>query len=178
MPLNMDSILAKAKAAVEPGGKAYGRFQNTAKGVMLGTIKLKSGSTVHTPEEVATKFMQVLRGSIESSGLSANAQSAISDFECTSPIDMGNGTYLIKVYFDGDLSRPSLYPEKYGGLNDLAEMLNDGMHAKNHVYGMWHGEYIRSRTVFPGTHFMEQAVSDFMGNYGTEYGVISCTLNK
>lgn len=178
MSLNMDSILSKAKAAIQPGGQAYDRYQTTVKKIKLGTIKLQSGAIVHTPEEAAAKFMEVLRHSIESSGISANAQNAISDLSYTSPTEMSDGTYFINVYFSGDLSRPSLYPEKYGGLNDLAEMLNDGMHAKDYVYGTWHGERIRSKTVFPGTGFMNQAVEDFKRNYGTEYGVISCTLNK
>lgn len=178
MPLNMDSILAKAKAAIAPGGKAHERYEATVRKIMLGSIKLKSGASVHTPEEAAAKFIEVLKNSINSSGLSANAQAAISSLAATAPQALGDNTYRIGVYFNGNLSRPSLDEARYGGISDLAELFNNGMTARASVYGSWHGQNIWSRTVIPGAGFMEAAVADFLGNYAAEYNVISCTLDK
>lgn len=179
MSSSVESVMKEIKALIQPGGKAYKEYAEKVDAIMLGTIKVSSGTTLHTPEDAAAKFIEVLSKSIESSGLSANAQDAISKFGYTTPLKMSDGTYLISVYFATDLSRPSLYSEKYEeGLKDLAEMLNDGMSAKDHVYGTWHGKKIRSKTTFPGTYFMEQAVRDFLGNYGADYNVISCTLNR
>lgn len=135
-----------------------------------GRIKIAvGGKGVHTPEEAADKFISVLRSTIISSGLSANAVNAVSELDCSSPVSLGDGKYEITVYFSGDLFRPSLHE---GGIDDIVLLLNNGVsHEMKPVYGTWHGERIRSRTVISGAHFIEQAVSDFMGNYSAEYGV-------
>lgn len=178
MPINMDSILAKAKAAIKTGN-CKERYDDTVRKIMLGSIKLKSG-TLHTPEEAADKFIEVLLKTINSSGLSANAQAAISNLAHTAPVALGDGTYRIGVYFNENLSRPSLDEARYGGITDLAELFDHGMTTKSGkpVHGVWHGQEIWSRTVIPGTGFMDAAVADFMGNYASEYNVISCTATK
>lgn len=137
-----------------------------------GKIKLSvGGKGVHTPEEAADKFISVLRSTIISSGLSANASAAISEIDHGSPVSVGDSKYTITVYFSGDLSRPSLHE---GGIDDIVLLLNNGVdHEMKPVYGYWHAERIRSKTVISGAHFIEQAVSDFMGNYASEYGVTS-----
>ncbi len=135
-----------------------------------GRVKIAiRGSGTHSPEEAADKFISVLRSTIASSGLSPNAVSAVSELDYLSPVSVGDGKYEITVYFSGDLYRPSLHE---GGIDDIVLLLNNGVdHEMKPVYGIWHGERIRSKTVFSGAHFIEQAVSDFMGNYATEYGV-------
>lgn len=145
---------------------------------LLGNIRLQSGGSVHTPEEAASKFIEVLRHSIESSGLSEGAISAVSDIEHGSAHRIGDGnTYIIGVYFVGDLSRPSLDEAKYGGINDIVDLFNYGVdHKMRPVQGLWHGEEIWSRTVIPGTHFIEQAITDFMGNYASEYNVTDISI--
>ena len=44
------------------------------------------------------------------------------------------------------------------------------------VHGMWHGHETWSRTVIPGAHFVDNAVSSFMGNYASEYNVIDISV--
>ena len=72
-------------------------------------------------------------------------------------------------------------------------MLNNGYNAKGYVYGWWEGHeptednayrsgwtgsgstdaYIRSRKDREGLQFIQQAVQDFNGNYGSDYNVVA-----
>lgn len=172
MPIDMASIIKKAEKCIKPGGSAYRRYQKFLDKEMLGDMRVESGASSHTPQEAAEKFIEVLRKTIRDSGLSENVKLAISEFEYTSPYKLSDGTYKITVYFDEDLSRPSLDEKKYGRIKSLADLYNDGVnHTMHTVRGVWHGKETLSRTKISGEHFMEQAIADFMGNYGAEYGV-------
>lgn len=175
--INMDSILSKANTYL---GSSSGMEKRNvcAQKALLGSISLKSGSVKHTPEEAASKFIEVLKDSIDTSGLSPNAISAISSIDYGDVTIHGNvGT--VKIYFVGDMSRPSLAPNSYpGGISDIVALFNNGVdHTMRAVHGTWHGKETWSRTVIPGTHFIEQAVNTFMGVYATEYSVISIDVN-
>ena len=174
--INMDSILAKAEAHM--GGKAgQAKVNNMVTKVMLGSITLKSGDKTHTPEEAAEKFIEVLKNSISSSGISSDAADAISELSHSSAVHMGGNIYTIEVFFTGDLSRPSLDPGKYEDINNLAALLNNGVdHTMRPVYGMWHDHETWSKTVIKGAHFVDDAVSSFMGNYASEYNVIDISV--
>lgn len=59
----------------------------------------------------------------------------------------------------------------------MAALLNNGVdHEMNRVHGIWHGQETWSRTVIPGAHFVDDAVSSFMGNYASEYNVIDISI--
>lgn len=177
MGLNMGSVLAKAQAAIAPGGSAHGRWKSTTDKVLAGKIKIKSGS-VHTPQEAANKFIEVLQDNISSS-VSANVASAISNLSASAPQKLGDGIYVVSVYFSGDLSRDSLVPGER--LRDLAELFDQGMAIHDPTrpaFGIWHGHRITGVTSIPAAGFMDAAVSEFMGSYADEYNVISCTVNR
>ncbi|MDE6150100.1 MAG: hypothetical protein K2F81_08425 [Ruminococcus sp.] len=174
--INMKSILAKAQSHME-SKVGQSKVDNVISKVMLGNIRLQSRGTAHTPEEAASKFIEVLRNSINSAGLSEGAIGAVSNIEHGSAHSIGHNTYIIGVYFVGDMARPSLDEAKYGGINDIVALFNNGVdHTMRPVHGLWHGKETWSRTVIPGTHFIEQAVSDFMGNYASEYNVTSISV--
>lgn len=174
--INMESILAKAKAHMGSSSGQH-KIDNVVSKVMLGNIRLQSGGTAHTPEEAASKFIEVLRSSINSAGLSDGAIGAVSNIEHGSAHSIGHNTYIIGVYFVGDMTRPSLDEAKYGGINDIVALFNNGVdHTMRPVHGLWHGQETWSRTVIPGTHFIEQAVTDFMGNYASEYNVTNISV--
>ncbi len=146
-----------------------------------GAQAIRSSSrnaNLHTPEETADKFAYVLRTAMNDSGLSANAINSIGDIDY-SVHQISDTVYEIRVYFSGDLTRPSLQPEKYGGIDDIVLLLNNGVdHTMHPVKGEWHKKEIYNRTVIPGYHFLEQAVTDFKGNYGAEYNVVDIYIEK
>lgn len=82
-----------------------------------------------------------------------------------------DGTSVIYINFGGDLSRDSLYKEKYGGVDNIIAIFNNGYHAKNYVYGYWHDQPTHSRKNRDGLHFIQQAISDFNDVYGNRYNV-------
>ena len=96
----------------------------------------------------------------------------------SSAVPAGANVYTIEIFFTGNLSRPSLVPGKYGGISNLAALLNNGVdHEMNRVHGIWHGQETWSRTVIPGAHFVDDAVSSFMGSYASEYNVIDISVS-
>ena len=161
--INMGSILAKAQAHMGSGA-GQAKVNSTVAKVMLGTITLKSGGKTHTPEEAAEKFSE--------------AAAAISELSHSPAVPAGANVYTIEIFFTGNLSRPSLVPGKYGGISNLAALLNNGVdHEMNRVHGIWHGQETWSRTVIPGAHFVDDAVSSFMGSYASEYNVIDISVS-
>lgn len=140
---------------------------------LLGRISfaVKDG-TIHTAAEAAEKFVDVLKNHISTSGLSAGAAGAISNFTIGAPVCSGNKC-TITVSFAGNMHRASLAPSVYpGGIDNLEELLDQGVgHTMRPVYGEWHGKKIRSRTTINGAYFIDAATRDFMASYGSEYNV-------
>ena len=133
---------------------------------------------IHTPEQAADKFIEVLRITILSSGLSADAIESVSQWDYGRAIRVGNCRYVVHVIEDADMSRPTM-SKKDDDIDDIALLLNDGVdHDMKRVYGKWHGKHTRSRIKIPKTEFMENAVLDFMGNYASEYGVENIEIIK
>lgn len=172
--INMDSILSKANTFL---GSSSGMKKRNVCAQEILSGKKNSGNFKHTPEEAASKFIEVLKNSIDTSGLSPNAISAISNIDY-GDVTIHGTTGTVKIQFVGDMSRPSLAPNVFDGIDDIVALFNNGVdHKMRGVHGTWHGKETWSRTVIPGTHFIEQAVSTFMGLYAAEYGVISIDVN-
>lgn len=167
--INMDSCVAKFNDFIK---SAAGRekISSHLDDVVSGS-KARPGG-LHTPTEAADKFIEVLGKTIDSNGLPENVKDAIKELKCTRPEKLSDGTYRIVVFFDTELDRPSLYR---GTLHDLAELYNDGYEfdpSRKRVWGYWHGEFVGSKTMIPGTHFMEEAVAEFNTSYSNEYNTI------
>lgn len=96
--------------------------------------------------------------------------------------------FEIPLYFAGDLHRDSLENDitfnalGFVRINNIVALFNNGYTASNHVYGAWFGHgtntssgnnfaWVRSKIERPALRFIQQAISDFNGNYGAEYGV-------
>lgn len=69
--------------------------------------------------------------------------------------------------------RPSLNPAKYGGVDNIVALFNNGYKASDYVYGNWHGNRVRSTISRPGLNFMQEAVSDFNGGYGAANDIVA-----
>lgn len=184
--VNWDSVLKKAQACMNSPVKQK-EINNKVDLHMLGKITLGlsgGGRSAKTPEEAAVKFIDVLYreiqshagGSYASGGMGPSAIAALSNLDYGSPYRVGD-KYYIDVYFEEDLARPSLAPTRYGGVDNIAVLLNSGYEAGHRVYGVWEShsigddERIGSLVSRGGAHFIQSAVDGFMGNYSTEYGV-------
>jgi hypothetical protein len=173
----MSSILAKAQSYMGSGDGKQLTNSLICK-VMLGLHAMK-GTSPNLPEEAAKKFIEVLQNEINSCGLSAGAIDAISNLEHTATQRTGENTYVIGVYFAGNLSRPSLDEAKYGGINNLAALFNNGVdHTMHPIQGEWHGSEIWSRTTIPGTHFVDSAIRNFMSSYASKYNVTDISVSE
>lgn len=153
-----------------------------------------AGSRIISDQDMyvaAGKLINVLRSTARDYGLAPSVIALFDTLDHSSIIEMPDGSATIYVYFTGDKHRDSLYPEGYeGGIDNIVALLNNGYHAGNYVYGWWDGHsdsaggytdlrnagmdssvWIRSRKDFDGLHFIQQAVRDFNGNYGSDYNV-------
>lgn len=79
--------------------------------------------------------------------------------------------YEIDITFGGDVSRPSLYPEKYDGVKNIVQLFNTGYMAKNSVFGYWHGRQTVSLRSRPALYFMQKAVIEFENKYRRQFDI-------
>lgn len=199
--INMSSIMSKVGAySRSVGGKLRMRecIQNYA---TSGKSKTAAGGKVMTEDkmlEAASKMITILRMTANEYGLPESVRRHFDSLECSSPIRLRDGSTVVYIYFDdrfdGGLRRESLEDGDGGhtgeGINNIIALFNNGAHASKYVYGWWnghkpHGEalarsggqldadyaWVRSKKDRDALHFIQQAVSDFNGNYGYEYDV-------
>lgn len=194
--INMDSILAKAKAHT-----ASSNFQKQLEertDSMIMTDNMSGGAlapgghmvTISGVSVAAAKFIDVLKSEIESLGagggfsngkLGGTAVSALTELEHGSPYKVGKNKYQIEVWFSNDLHRDSLAPDEYDGVDNIAALLNNGYNAGNTIYGIWLGHHndqrIASLAQRDGAHFIESAIRNYMANYAREYGVVDIEVS-
>ena len=120
------------------------------------------------------KMIQVLRSTAQSYALPASVMSHFDSLDTSSIIEMPDGSSIIYIYFGGDLHRDSLAPKDYSGIDNVVALINNGYGehpSMAKVWGEWHGARIHGLTQRTGLHFIQQAVQDFNGNYGSDYNV-------
>lgn len=194
--INMDSILKKAKVAVE-SETFQKKIDNIIDGLMVGdkSFPTKYRATVSGANLAADKFIKVLQNEINSNamsegkgglshrGLGDTAVKALTKLTCGSPVKVGRGMYQIDIWFDGNLHRDSLAPDEYDGVDNIAALLNKGYSAANTIYGTWPGHGYADYYNIPslrereGLHFVENAVRTYMENYAKKYGVVDIKIN-
>lgn len=139
--------------------------------------------------EAADKMISCLRSAATDAGLPVSVRAHFDSLDYTNPVEVGDGKYMVSVYFSDDLHRDSLENDLgYEGIDNIIALFNNGAHAENFVYGWWNnhspsGEavsrsmpgdsyaWVRSKKDREGLHFIQQAVNDFNGNYGSMYNV-------
>lgn len=189
--VNMASIMQKIEA-YSHSREGRQRIKECVERYAAEGIKVTAaGSRVITETdmwEAASKMIGVLRSTAQSYDLPESVMRHFNSLDCSSIYRMPDGSSVIYVYFEDDLHRNSLCPEDYNGVDNIIALLNNGYHAKNYVYGSWDGHhsvgesvldgrsigssaYIRSRKDREGLHFIQQAIQDFNGNYGTDFSV-------
>lgn len=169
--------MKKAEAAVNaPGNKK--KIDKIKDDAILNGIS--NGVKVHTAQEAGEMFGRTLRITIQQSALPAGVVSLLEDYWVGKTIKLGDGKYMVHVGFDKDTTRHTMSTRKEYYPVDIAELYNDGVdHIMKQIFerdeaGILH----TSSTYIPGAHFMEQAIIDFQGNYGTEYNVLEITINR
>lgn len=189
--INLQSIMKKVEAyGRSVNGKlrmkdCIKKYSTDGKGVTAAGDKVMTETDMYT---AASKMIAVLRSTAASYALPASIMNHFDNLDASSVYKMPDGSSVIWIYFEGDLHRDSLYPDEYSGVNNIIALLNNGYHAKNYVYGDWDGHsptgeskfdgrsidtsaYIRSRKDREGLQFIQQAIRDFNGNYGSDYNV-------
>lgn len=193
--INMQSILNKAKQYTNSASFQKKVEQKTDDMILTGGAPKGKLITISGINMAAAKFIEVLQNEINSHaiaegggglngrGLGATAVSALTKLEHGTPVKVGKNQYQIEVWFSNNLSRESLAPDHYDGIDNLAALLNKGYSAANTVYGTWVGHGYADHFNIPslrereGLHFIENAIRDYMANYATEYGVINIDVD-
>lgn len=151
--VNMGSIMRKIKSYMKsPSGKA-------AAAVAGEEQALEAAS------QAGSQLASCIESAISASGLSGGAVAAVGSVSASGASKTGDTSFEVTISIDQQ-SRPSLAPEKYGGVDNMAVLLNNGYAAGGRVYGEWHGSYIGSRVSLGGAHFVQQGVANFEGSYG------------
>ena len=81
---------------------------------------------------------------------------------------------VVDIYFGGDTHRDSLMPERYGGVDNIIALINNGYSENENigkVSGTWHSIRIHGLTERTGLHFMQEAVDTFNARYQDKYNV-------
>ena len=182
--INMSSIIPKINAYAE---SSQGKRQMN-KAVKNVVLSVGTKSVKHKPEEIAARFVEVMRGSAQSTqgagsrggALGESAIEAISSFTAGAPtVSEINGMSVITIpfNFEGNLHRDSLQPDKYGGIDNIVALLNNGYTAGGTVFGKWHGVDIYSLRQRSGSGFIQNAVRQFMDRYASEYNIIDIEIS-
>lgn len=160
--INMDSIASKLHAWIGSNDskmKAAGREE---------ALKIAS--------EATSLLVDCMNNAITGSGLDGGALAAVGDVSSTSPVEISDGKFESTVSISSNF-RPSLDPDRYGGVNDMAALFNNGYSAGGRVFGMWHGEYVGSRISRPPLHFVQHGVDIFNAFYGGTYNATATMVS-
>lgn len=150
--IDMTSIMSKARAALSTGAKL--------------------AECERVVDGIANQAVEILRSSIAGSGTPGDVVGALQDISYN--IRSSGGASKIQFSVDisfSSVSRASLVPA-YGGIDNLAALYNNGVdHVMKPVHAEHYGQEIWSRTVIPGTHFM-QAAENGMKSLGSNVEVM------
>ena len=156
-----------------------------------GVQKTAAGDTVMSEvrmNQIAAKFIEVLQMTARSYALPESVMEHIDGMHSGTVIQTKDG-FEIPLFFYGALHRDSLENEMdYGGISNIVALFNNGYHASNYVYGWWNGHsatgasvaysmyndgfaWVRSKKERDALKFIQQAISDFNGNYGSEFNI-------
>ena len=93
----------------------------------------------------------------------------VDDIIVGAPTQGADGMWTLTIEFDKEkIHRDSLLPHPTktsagypDGFDDIVLLFSKGYHARDYVYGDWHGKRIRSRLSRKPNNFLEEAVKDF-----------------
>ena len=144
-------------------------YRNGSDPNVAASGKTYGGGRIMTEKQMvaaAKDLISMIRSAAASAGLPASVMEHVESLDYTNPFELPDGSMGIQIYLTDDPKRPSLYPEKYGGVDNIVAVFNNGYTAKDFVYGKWHNKKIRSLDERQGSFFMQKAVDTFMAAYG------------
>lgn len=151
--INMDSIVNKINSS--------------------GSVKAKtSKATSANGKAIAYNLANELVNNINSNSPDS-IPSAPASFDGVS--DLGDNKYKLGVRINYEF-RPSLVPERYGGVTDMFALFNNGYVANSYVYGMWHGSSIRSLVSRFPSHFIQDSVDELSD--GDSYKIVDKKISN
>lgn len=179
--INMDSILDKVYAW-ERSDKGQKKIQGTVnKYVRNNVSRTKAGSLVVTQRDMldaARKLVQTIKDTAHGCDLPTSVLAHFDSLNIGKLQRQADDSYTIEINFTDDLTRESLQPEKYGGVQNIIAIFNNGYPADgsrseaiSHVAGYWHGKETVALEFRPGLYFLQDAVNDFNMNYGMPLGM-------
>lgn len=178
--INHSSIEKKLKAwEKSPAGQQ--KMRKKINNYVLNNVeRTDAGSMVLTRRkmiELADKLVEAIQNSAAGAGLPSSVLDAVNSLK-RGRVEMSEDGFKIELTFTGDLSRESLQPETYGGIDNIIAIFNNGYpqdagraEAISHVAGYWHGEYTTALGSRPGLYFLQRAVNDFNTTYGAQYNI-------
>lgn len=175
MSISIDDIMNKlySYAKSSDGQKKMGdkirSYRNGNDPHVSATGRTYGGGRIMTDKEMITaakELISMIKSSAASAGLPASVMEHVESLDHTDPLDLPDGSKEIQIYITDDPKRPSLYPEKYSGVDNIVAIFNNGYTAGNFVYGKWHDKNVRSLDQRQGSFFMQKAVDAFMASYG------------
>lgn len=145
-----------------------------------GVSTTQAGSRILTADDVAAlanEFINTLQrhaGAVSGNGGSGSMPPSVaahfSSLTAGSPVEIGEGSFMVSISFTDDLSRPSMTEQDSGnalggGVHNIVALFNNGVNAKGSVYGMWegHGGPMWSQRSRPALGFMQAAKNEFEG---------------
>lgn len=152
-----------------------------------GHVTTAAGSKIRTEAdmyEAAAKFIKLLQQNAREAGLPTSIMEHFDDLFASKLITLPSGETMMLITFGGDLHRDSLENDfftsighffEYHGIDNIVALFNNGYKADATVYGLWssHGDWVASKPERPPLRFIQQAIADFNGNYGADYGAVA-----
>lgn len=150
-------------------------------GIISGLAAASEAEAEAIAAAIASAAAPLLAESVEEaisgSGLSGGAIGAIGSVSAGGAEHVGKFTYKVSASVDQQF-RPSLVPDLYGGVDDMALLFDKGYSAGNKVYGMWHGAYTGSLTSRPATNFAERGLEIFEGKVPANCEIVGTDLGR
>ena len=154
MPLNVAGIMAMVKANIGDGSDFLGAEADAIAEMAAG--------------ELANCINAAIAGS-----LTGNEMWAVGVATSGGYSKLGKGNYEVSVNLPPQF-RPSLMPEIYGGVDDMAALFNNGYSAHPlTVYYPNTGEVRKSRPFRSPAQFIQTGLQMFAGSGGGAYTVVS-----
>ena len=178
---NMDSIRKKLEDW-ERSEKGQKKIQGTIdRYIRTNKSRTDTGGRVITKAEIknaAAKLVALVKSYARGYNLPESVIAHFDSLTVTSTAQTEDGSYAVEINFTDDLSRESLQPDKYGGVDNIIAIFNNGYPADrnrseaiSHVHGWWHNKETQALEYRPGLYFLQDAVNDFNESYGIALGM-------